>query len=377
MLLLALLVVSGCGSGDQQTSNNQAQQGDDEGEAEEVNLDLKTAAEVMDYVKNMEPDQRREVLLQGARKEGGVVSLYSAMSESQAQAFKNAFERDNPGVTVDIWRASADELQVRLVNELRARSSTVDVIQTLTSYIYELDQEGAITPYFAPNIDDFPKELYDPDGKWTAIYVLPNNTAWNTNLLSEADVPNTWEDLADPKYKGKFSMDVQGGLWLYYLRETRGKEEADALARRIAANEPRLIRSRSQQVALLAAGEYALAPAVYEQYTIQNMEKGAPIDFKYLDGPVLVDTFGGLLSKNASHPYGAVLLMDWTFSLEGGQQTFADMGAVVALPGIKYSNPRQGVVLKEREIFELKPEKWGPVLEETYNDYKQIFGLTQ
>lgn len=381
-LLVIVLLVAGCGrsnnqpAGSSASSNTSQADSSSRADQETLNLDLKTSAEVMEYVKDMDPAKRHEVLLQGTKKEGSKITIYSLMSENDAQRLKDAFEKDNLGIELDIWRSSADELQVRFVNEFRANTHKVDVVHSLIVYSYESNKEGMITPYFAPNMNDFPKGLYDPNGHWAGIYVLPVNTVWNTELLPESDVPNTWEDLADPKYKGNFSLDVQENLLLFYLRKTRGEEAGTELAKKIAANEPRMIRSRSQQLALLSAGEFALTPAAYEQYTIQAMEKGAPIDFKYLDGPVLADTSGGMLVKNAPHPYSAVYLLDWMTSLQG-QQAIADMGRNAALPGVEYPHPRQGVVLKEREVFELKAEEFGPVLEQTYDDFQRIFGLAQ
>lgn len=386
--IVLVLLLTACGAGKQQAttggtetgaaseSSEKGSESDPTPSEEMPNLDLKTVDEVYEYVKDMDPEKRREVLLAGAKKEGGLIRYYSTLSENNAQQLTEAFARHFPDLELDLWRESGDVLLSRVFNEYRAGTNRVDVIDTKFATSYDFALEGILTSHLPPNIDDFPAGTYDPDGLWVAQYALPVCLAWNTELIAEEDVPDTWEDLADPKYNGIFSLDVQEDLLLYYWRKRYGDEEGLELARRIAANNPKIIRSRSQQAALLAAGEIAISAAQYEQYAIQVMEKGAPVDFKYLEGPVAVNFVASMLPKHAPHPYGALLLKDWLASPDG-QQTFADMGRTTALPGMKYTHERQSKFLEEREIFELKAEEYGPVLEETLTEFQKIFGIVQ
>lgn len=380
ILLVAAMALVACGtqqssSSRQPTQSSAEQSGQSEPE-NSWNLDLKSAEEVMNYVKNMDPEERASVLREGAKKNGGTINLYITWSEKDQQQLHESFKKAFPDLKLVVWRASGDEVYSRVVNEFRGNSHRVDVIEDTILYPYDFQKEGIIVPYTAPNVHDYPKGLYDPAGYWQGIYALPICLAWNTNRIAAEDTPNRWEDLADPKYSGQFSLDVQEQLMLFYLRKRFGEVEGTELARKIAANNPRLIRNRANQMGLLAAGEFDMTAAMYEQYAIQEMEKGAPVDFKYLEGPVLVNMGVGMLAKHAPNPYGAVLLLDWMTSPDT-QQFIADIGRIAALPGVTYANERQGVVLQERELFELNTDEYGPVNEQTLIDYRNIFGITQ
>lgn len=383
LMLLLILVVScaliACGGGKESstgTSQQDAEVGtDSEPQGEQYNLDLKTAAEVMDYVRDMAPETRKKVLLQGAIKHGPI-TLYTTLNEQEQQEFSNALKRAHPEITLDVWRGNSDEVFAKVVQEFRSNNNIVDVIDNKVGYVYHLKKEGIIIPHTPPNIDVFPESMYDPEGYWMAQNVIPYDLTWNTNNLSEADTPNTWEDLTDPRYSGRFSMDTQDELVLYYWRSVFGEEKGNELAQKIADNNPRLIKGRTAQMALLSAGEFDMAVSMFEHNTFEAMRQGAPVDFKYLEGPVLIDRQTTTLPKHARNPYGAVFLKDWMSSVEG-QQYIVDSGRVAAMPNMTYPDERQGAVLKERELFGINIDEYGPIHEQLLADFKRIFGLTQ
>ena len=79
---------------------------------------------------------------------------------------------------------------------------------------------------------------------------------YNTEVVSAAEVPKTWKDLLDPKWKGKIAtspITIGGTAWMQYgyLKATFG----EAYLKQFAAGEPKLFPSYSAAVLSVARGE--------------------------------------------------------------------------------------------------------------------------
>ena len=374
-IVLSLLLAA-CGPGGGSSSTSGSGGTDTQNEGVDV-PDLKTVEEVLAHIEGLDPAQRKAVLEAGAKKENAAVNYYSTMNEDDLQSLQEALAKSYPWLKVQAWRGDESDLITRLTNEFRAGANKVDVFTIETQYSYDLGQEGIIASYTPPNIDEFPEGLYDPDGMWVAQQAQPVSLTWNTSKIDAADLPNTWEDLTDPKYSGRFSLGTDDNELLFYWQGVFGKEKGTELAEGIAANKPNLVRGTSNQVQLLSAGEFDFSAAITEHSTLRFVKQGAPLDFKYLEGaPVFVKTEGIFLAKNAPSPYSAVLMMDWLTSVDG-QQAVADMGRPAALPTVKFPMERQGEVLQTHELWSANPNEFGPVVEEISAEYNRIFGLTQ
>ncbi|TPX02960.1 extracellular solute-binding protein, partial [Schumannella luteola] len=154
--------------------------------------------------------------------------------------------------------------------------------------------------------------------------------AWNTDLVSDDEVPDTIEGLADPQWKGKLTMDA--GAWTWYMAihdyladkgwdDDRIQEFFETL---VSYSSPQA--SSIAMTELLSAGEYAAGTSVLTQVIDRTAAKGAPIAWRTADGdyvkPLVVQPEGGVLMANAPHPAAALLLVD--FILSDGAQVLHD-----------------------------------------------------
>jgi iron(III) transport system substrate-binding protein len=141
-------------------------------------------------------------------------------------------------------------------------------------------------------------------------------------------LPTSWEDLADPKYDGKLSLEVGDYDWymtLYGYFQDQGKSDAeiDKLFTDMVQG-AKIAKGHSGQVELLSAGEFGVVGASYSYLTDKGRRSGAPVDDQPFVEPVVVRANGGGVMKNAEHPATAALFMDWY--LEEGQQLILDNG---------------------------------------------------
>ena len=103
---------------------------------------------------------------------------------------------------------------------------------------------------------------------------------YNTEMLTEDELPGSMEDLTDPKWKGRFAVSdlaVPLGTMSLQWSEEEGMERMLDLARRLKANEPVIASGGSPgAIAKVVAGEVPIATAAFSS-ALGLIDQGAPI----------------------------------------------------------------------------------------------------
>jgi iron(III) transport system substrate-binding protein len=167
------------------------------------------------------------------------------------------------------------------------------------------------------------------------LYVNLDVVGYNTNLVPAAEAPKTWDDLTNPKWKGKIMLPTGSISDFAALREHKyGGDLAKTRAyyEEVAKNEPQLMEGPRQMSDLLAAGQNAIfmGASVTQLYDLKR--NGAPVDWAKEEGVVDPNVAG--IVKNAPHPNASKLFINWLIS-EEGQTAMANMNRLTARPGIK------------------------------------------
>ena len=276
-------------------------------------------------------------LYEEAKKEGTVV-LYSSMNLDDARVVLPEFEKAFPGVKVDHVRATGEQLQQRLVTEIKGGKVLADVYDTNAAQVYPIVQEGLMEAYPIPTAQDIPTLFRDDKGQWTTERVTTVIVAYNTNLVKPEEAPKTFDDLADPKWKGKLLMEAADQEMFITLLKQKYASEDQGLEvfRRIAANNPEGHAGHTQVADFLAAGQGAVCMGCYGHHIIALKQKGAPVEFARAEGVLYSLIFG--LVKGAPHPNAGKLYLNWVMSPEG-QKVLGDAGRAPARPGTPISTP--------------------------------------
>ena len=139
-----------------------------------------------------------------------------------------------------------------------------------------------------------PDDLKDKKGFWTSVYVNSIVLGYNTNLIKGQPLPRSYDDLLQPRWKGKkISIDSTYVTFLQGLISVWGREKALDYLKKFSEQDPVVMRGSTVRAQLAAAGEFPLVIAYAN--IIQNItEKGAPIDWLPLEPAVsvLVSFFG-------------------------------------------------------------------------------------
>jgi iron(III) transport system substrate-binding protein len=269
-------------------------------------------------------------LIAGAKKEG-VLNLYSSAIAEHMNAVIAGFEKKY-GVKVVLWRGGSEEILQRIVTEARGGHFAVDVAETAAPQIVALDREKLLQDVQTPVRADLMRETLIPGAPWLPSRLVVFTGAYNTNLVKKADLPKHYEDLLDPKWKGKLGIEADDNNWLMAVSGALGEDKTLKLFRDIVAKNGVSVRKGHTLMAnLVASGEVPIALTVYHHEVAPLKRAGAPIDELNI-APVFAFVAGAGMACHAPHPYAAVLFIE--FLLSDGQKILAEHDNVPA--NVKY-----------------------------------------
>ena len=243
----------------------------------------------------------------------GEIVWYEANSAEMGDKLTAAFTKQFPKVKLRFQPiAGAQGITARIVQETDAKAATADVTTTGIDQIHALTKRGLTEAIDWPRYG-VPKEL-SPDqhavATTAAIWVI----VYNKNKVAAADAPKTWDDLADPKWKGKLGIWAIGHTQAN-LAAAWGEARTDAWMAKLAKQEPLLFKSNFTIAQNLASGELSvgITPLHVAQAT---KAKGAPIEI-VAAGPSALSMIYSAVIKGTKRPNGARLLVAWLSSKEG------------------------------------------------------------
>ena len=192
-----------------------------------------------------------------AVKEGGTLNFYGTLAQINAAKILPAFEKRFPGIKVNHVDATADKLAVRAITEARGGRVFADVFQISLENILQLHEQKLILEQLPPDAAAYPGNL--KGSYWLASSMTIITAAWNTNLVKKGDEPKQFDDLADPKWKGKLIAEPRDVEILMGLARHKfnNDEKAISLIKKIAANNVEFHKGHSDLAELLVAGQAA------------------------------------------------------------------------------------------------------------------------
>ena len=315
-------------------------------------------------------------LVAAAQKEGQV-TWYSTLIVNQiVRPMVDAFQKKYPGITVQYSRATSSDVALKIRNEARARRVQADIFDG-SNTVFLLEEANLVADYQPKSAASYPPELKDPKGHWTALNLFYWTSAYNTNLASTADAPKTYEDLLDPKWKGKIAWTYDltpGGPpgFVHNILTIYGQDKGMAYLKKFAAQEPVTIPA-AQRVVLdkVISGEYPLAVMILNYHATISQKQGAPVQWIKME-PLLQSMSLVSIVKDSPHPNAARLLVEFMLSDEG-QQVMADSDYLPASPAVPAKVPGNKPDAGHFKVNVVSPEmarddnaKWTEI-------YKDIF----
>ncbi|CDQ40522.1 MULTISPECIES: putative 2-aminoethylphosphonate ABC transporter substrate-binding protein [Virgibacillus] len=216
----------------------------------------------------------------------GELTVYTAVEEELLPNYLESFEKKYPNVELNIVRDSTGIITAKLLSE--GKHTKADVVWGVqASNLLKLDQQNLLQSYSPEGIEEVPgifKDKNQESPKWVGNVVTASGITVNTVELEKMglDVPRTYEDLTDPKYKGLIAMAhpassgtgyLQVSTWLQMMGEEQGWKYMEDLHENVGM----YTHSGSKPIQMAATGEFPISLGlVYSG--VQEKQKGAPVE---------------------------------------------------------------------------------------------------
>jgi len=244
-----------------------------------------------------------------------------------AQKVADAFTAKYPGITVQVDRKTANENWQTLRTSKSVNNAEADVFSSTQVFFYDMAKEaGYVDCYLPESAKDLDKKYLDPNGCWFAARESVFTLAYNTDKVDPADVPKSYLDLADPKWRGQIGMldpALSNNAFSAYFTMSRkiGNGDLDATKdywQKVGANKPVLYKEGGALINAVASGEVAVA-WVFDYRAWELKDSGAPVALATpKEGVVSNSDFTALVSDTDA-PHAARLFMHFLASNEAMQ----------------------------------------------------------
>jgi iron(III) transport system substrate-binding protein len=309
------------------------------------------------------PD-RNEKLMAAAKKEGSV-TFYTAIAESDLRPLQADFEKKT-GIKLNAWRAGSDKVLQRAVTETAAKRYEVDVIHMGAHQMEALHREHVLQAVTSPLFKDLVKDAVPKHREWASIMMIVWVQVYNTNLIAKADLPKTYQDLLDPKWKGKLGIESDDSDWFAALAGKLGEAKGIKLFQDIVATNGISVRTGHTLLNnMVAAGEVPLALTIYNYIPESAKRKGAPIDTFVMD-PAIARANAVGIAAHAPHPNAAMVFYDYLLSADA-QKILVGLGYIPTNTTVPSPMKNIKINLEDPVITLDQMDKWSKIYNDTLN----------
>ncbi len=266
--------------------------------------------------------------------QSGEVNVYTYRESKLIQPLFDAFTKDT-GIKVNVISASSG-LEQRIKTE--GQNSPADVLLTVDiGRLEDAVQAGITQPIKSEVLDKaIPPQYRDPEGHWYGV-----STRARVVYVSKDRVPLTaitYEELADPKWKGKIC--IRSGQYIYnnalfasYIAH-HGEAKAEEWLKGLKANLAQKPSGGDREVARdIMAGkcDIGLANTYYWALMLNNDPDKKPwaeatkvVLATFKDGGTHMNISGAVLAKHAPHKENGIKLIEWLAG-DKAQHMYADI----------------------------------------------------
>ncbi|HWP22835.1 MAG TPA: extracellular solute-binding protein [Candidatus Binatia bacterium] len=315
-----------------------------------------TKASIESLAAYNKPD-REKILYAGAKAEGKVTWYTSLAGESYKQLYA-AFEAKYPGVKVESYRATRQEMSARITAEAQAQRYIVDTIETTIPLLKLLKENKMLVPYYFPTQAKYPDNVKEKAPNGLVFWAIDREShiglAYNKNSIPAQLAPRNYDGLLRPELKNKiaFAGSDTGVTVVGAMLKFKGEE----YVKKLKAQNPAVHNVSGRALLdMVISGEVGVSPTTFRNHVEVSLKVGAPIEWIPMD-VVPANSGSTAVSKNAPHPHAALLLADFILG-PGGQKVLEqyEYGNPTKDYGFKRWYPEQGLTAEQIDKLE---EKW-------------------
>jgi iron(III) transport system substrate-binding protein len=264
------------------------------------------------------------------------LTVYSGRSESLVAALFEQFSEET-GIDVEVRYGDSAELAATLAEEGDGSPADVFFAQDAGA-LGAVADEGLLAELDAGLLERVPERFRDPEGRWIGLSGRARVVAYNSEAVSEDELPDSIWDYAGEEWRGRVGFAPTNASFqamVSAMRLTEGDERTREWLEALAANEPRLYENNLMSLEAAASGEVDVALVNhYYLYELLAEQPDAPVANHYLadgDAGSLVNVAGAGILAGTERAEDAERLLDYL--LDEGQPFFAEETAEYPLVG--------------------------------------------
>lgn len=274
----------------------------------------------------------------GGQTETDRLVVYSGRSENLVGPLLEQFSQVT-GIAVDVRYGDTAEMAATILEE--GQNSPADVFFGQDAgALGALGEVGRLTPLPQTVLDQVEPRYRSPEGEWVGTSGRARVLVYNTDELTEADLPASVLDLTDPKWRGRVGWSPTNGSFQSFvtaMRLLKGDAETREWLEGMLANDVQAYPNNTAIVQAVAAGE--LAVGLVNHYYLYRFLAEEGEDFParnyYFPGGdlgAIVNVAGAGILDSAQHPSAALSFVEFLLSPQA-QQFFADETTEYPLAG--------------------------------------------
>ena len=275
-----------------------------------------------------------------------------------------------PANSVEFFRIGGVKLTQRIEEEIKANQLKPSVMDfSIPGLMNEWVKKGWVMKYESPEAKHYPAELRN-DGYWTPVNVLTVAIAYNADHVKPEDAPKTWEDLLDPKWKGKMvASDAQSSGAILHsfgsLQKAFGKSYMEKLAKQDV-----LVKIGSgATLQTMVSGERPVAALILDYYVAGAIRKGANLAVVQPDAGIPASLEIIAIPAGAPNPEVAKKFVDFALSREAQDNWQQKHGTLSLRDDVAPIKPVRG----RKPMKDLKLLKSSiPDMEDSYHNQRKL-----
>jgi len=300
----------------------------------------------------------REKMLYAGAKAKGKVTWYTSLAGESYKQLAAAYEAKYPGVRVESYRATRQEMSARILAEAQSQRYIADTMETTIPLLKFLKDYNMLVPYYFPTMGKYSDSIKEKAPKGLVFWAIDREShiglAYNKNSIPAKLAPRNYDGLLRPELKDKiaFAGTDTGVTVVGAMLKFKGEE----YVKKLKTQNPAIHNVSGRALLdMVISGEVGVSPTTFRNHVEVSLKAGAPIEWIPMD--VVPNNSGSTaVLAQAPHPHAALLLADFILG-EGGQKVLEqyEYGNPTKEYGFKRWYPEQGLTAEQIDKLE---EKW-------------------
>ncbi len=278
---------------------------------------------------------------------GGTLTIYSGREEELVAPLYQQFEQQT-GIQVEVRYGDSAELAATIAEE--GDNSPADVFFAQDAgTLGAVAEEGLLAQLPGDVLDRVDERYRDPEGRWVGTSGRARVVAYNTEAVSEDDLPDTIFGFTDPTWKGRIGLPPTNASFQAFvtaLRLVEGEDRAREWLEGIKANDPKFYEKNTPVLEALAAGEIDVGFVNhYYLFLLKEEQPDAPVANHFLGGGdpgALVNVAGAGIVEGTDDHAAAQRFVEFLVS-DPGQRFYAESAEEAEYPLVEGLAAREGL----------------------------------